>query len=117
MPPPTTKTRANYRHWTMAEIKEAAELWEQGLTIREIADQIGRNAATLSGQIEKHRHLFPRRRSSPTGGDKSAPRKTLHMPVSEYVHTQLRELARKRGTTISAVVRDALRKEIDNPER
>ncbi len=52
--------------FTTSEIKAAAVMWHRGYKLREIAESLDRTIGSVGGFVQRHRDLFPRRRTKVT---------------------------------------------------
>lgn len=48
------------------EVQEMAELWERGLSLRQIAEQMCYSESWISDVMRKHRPMFPKRKKPHT---------------------------------------------------
>ena len=55
------KPRLAHRRFTDEEIMLASDMWANGTTAREIADQLGISETSVFSMAERHRKLFPKR--------------------------------------------------------
>ena len=55
----------SYRRWSDADERTFAELWDSGMTYREIGERMGRTAKAMTAYASKNRERFPKR---PFGG-------------------------------------------------
>jgi len=55
------KPRLTNRRFTDEEIRLASDMWANGATAREIADQLGISEVSVFSMAERHRKLFPKR--------------------------------------------------------
>lgn len=100
------------RYWRGADLNKAAQYWKEGYTIKEISVLIGRTPASIANQIRINREMFPRRMTKYPTAMRSGPRKIIHFPTTQYIHAELKRVAKERGTSVTAVVRDAIRREL-----
>ncbi|MGB3834437.1 MAG: hypothetical protein WA975_21535 [Mesorhizobium sp.] len=62
-PTPKPDKRRSLRAWTEAERARLAELWAQGMEVKEIAAALGRSPGALGVYVSAHRDLCPNRRN------------------------------------------------------
>lgn len=62
-PAPKPEKRRQLRAWTEAERARLAELWAQGMEVKEIAAALGRSPQALGVYASTHRDLCPNRRN------------------------------------------------------
>ena len=85
------KSVKSYRKRTAEDLAHASELWANGATAREIANELGITETSVNSMTYKHRDLFPAR-------NRGGPRFTKErVRALERENERLRELLRKNG--------------------
>lgn len=100
--------RRNPVPWTGAELTRAAALWRVGMSIDNMAVELGRSRYSVSHQIEVNRDKFPRRRTKRTDLRHQGAPVRLKVTVSPFMHKMLTAEAKRRNVSMNTVVRDAL---------
>ena len=103
--PSSSASEPTFRYWNVKEIKQASELWKQGIPVKEIADQIGRSERSLKYQVMTRRDWFPhRRRENRNRKDY----KIIKIEVTPFLHKTIKEEAKKRNTSMNLVIEEGL---------
>lgn len=92
--------------WTIKEVHDAANMWMNGISTREIGKKYGVTSKAICAMASVHRDLFPRRRS------KKRKRITAGSVVNVEVDTafmrEIAEVAASKGVSRNALIRNAL---------
>lgn len=105
--PRTSETKRG--GWTNKELGRASDLWMQGLTITQIAQELGRTNRSIQHQILDKRELFPRRRAYRRDVKREHPPVYMKLSITLFMHNLLKKEARRRGVSMNTVIRDAVR--------
>lgn len=100
-----TPRKVVQRAWTMPELRKAGKLWAEGLTIKQVAAEIGRTYESVKHQTESRRDIFPHRRHR-MGPDYG--RKRLTLPLSPTLYALVKKEAKARNTSMIRVIRTTL---------
>lgn len=94
------------KNWTTSELRIAAKLWSDGLTIVDIANRLCRTRESIKHISCVQRSYFPRRREK-RGSQKDTAQ--LKLEVSKFLLTAIRKAAKDRGISINMLLRETLR--------
>lgn len=99
-------SESQWRRWTNHELKRASELWANGLSTLEIANELERPMQSMKHAIYRNRDLFPFRHQKHGPNSRAV---DVRIMTSEYLYRTMKRRALEENISLSLLVSRVLR--------